>query len=192
MEMTLEKITRHIAALEAKVEKRFPKPQPPSQKDIEILHEFLRRLLPTMAPEHFPLVEAYLKDPKRGLHTWGPEEGPIPKGLARTLHEMWSSFRKDSARAVALPPAVVEIYLENPDAYGTDACADCGLLLPKGHFYDCPLCGGVTGQEAYKIKHKKPGYEYLTPYRRDGDPRREHLKDGIRRTKRDASHSLKD
>ncbi len=191
MEMTLKKITRHIAALEAKVEKRFPKPQPPSQKDIEILHEFLRRLLPTMAPEHFPLIEAYLKDPKRAQHTWGPEKGPIPRGLARTLNDMWNSVDRGSARTVALSPIVVGIYLKNP-VYGTDDCADCGLLLPYGYFYECPLCGGVTGWEAYKIKHKKPGYEHLTPYRRDGDPRRERLKDGIRRTKKDASLSLKD
>ncbi len=190
--MALSKIRRRIAALEAKADERFPKPQPPCQKDIEILREFLRRLLPTMAPEHFPLIEAYLKDPKRAQHTWGPEKGPIPQGLARILSAMWSSVGKGSARTVALPPAVVEIYLKNPDVYRTDDCADCGLFLPRGHFYDCPLCGGVTGQEAYKIKHKKPGYEYLTPYRRDGDPRRERLKDGIRRTKKDASHSLKD
>ena len=190
--MTLEKITRRIAALEAKVDERFPKPQPPSQKDMEILLEFLRRLLPTMAHEHFPLVEAYLKDPKRAQHTFGPEKGPIPKGLARTLNDMWNSVEEGSARTVALPPVVVEIYLKNPDARPNDDCADCGLLLPYGYFYDCPLCGGVTGDEAYKIKQKIPGYEYLTPYTRDGDPRREHLKDGIRRSKKGASKSLKD
>ncbi len=191
--MTLEKITRRIAALEARVDERFPKPQPPSQKDIEILREFLRRLLPTMANEHVPLVEAFLKDPKRWEHTWGPErKGPIPRGLARILTAMWSSVEEGSARTVALPPVVVETYLNNPDISGTDDCADCGLLLPNGYFYDCPLCGGVTGWDAYKIKHKTPGYEDLTPYARDGDPRRERLKDGIRRTKKDASHSLKD
>jgi len=58
--MALSKIRRRIAALEAKADERFPKPQPPCQKDIEILREFLRRLLPTMAHEHVPLVEAYL------------------------------------------------------------------------------------------------------------------------------------
>ncbi len=189
--MTLEKITRRIAALEAKVDERFPKPQPPSQKDIEILREFLRRLLPTMAHEHLPLLEAYLKDPKRVQHTFGPEKGPIPKGLARILNDMWNSVEESSARAVALSPAVVDIYLKNP-VYGTDDCADCGLLLPYGYFYECPLCGGVTGDDAYKIKQKTPGYEYLTPYTRDGDPRREYLKDGIRRSEKAASHSLKD
>ena len=144
-----------------------------------------------MAPEHFPLFEAFLKDPKRVHHTWRSKKGPIPQGLARILTSMWSSVAKGSARAVALPPVVVETYLTNPDAYGTDDCADCGLLLPNGYFYDCPLCGGVTGWDAYKIKHKKPGYENERPYSRDGDPRRERLKDGIRRSK-DESNSLKD
>jgi len=189
--MTLEKITRRIAALEAKVDERFPKPQPPSQKDIEILREFVRRLLPTMAHEHRPLLEAFLKDPKRVEHTWRSKNGPIPQGLARILTAMWSWVEEGSARAVALPPAVVETYLNKANIYGTDDCADCGLLLPSCSFYECPLCGGVTGQNAYKIKHKTPGYEYIKPYTRD-DSRREHLKDGIRRTKKDASNSLKD
>ncbi len=84
-----------------------------------------------MAPEHFPLVEAYLKDPKRAQHTWGPEKGPIPNSLARILSAMWSSVGKGSARTVALPPAVVEIYLKNPDVYRTDDCADCGQNAPS-------------------------------------------------------------
>ena len=188
--MALSKIRRRITALEERVEKRFPKPKPPSQKKIAMLDAFCRRLLPTLAPEHASALEAFLKDPKRAEHTLRREEGPISQGLTRILRNMWYSFREGSARAVALPPVVVEIYRKNPDAYWTDDCADCGLLLPKGYFYDCPLCGGVTGWNAYKINHKKPGFEYLTPYRRDGDPRR--LKNGIRRTKKDASNSLKD
>ncbi len=181
--MTLEKITRRIVALEAKVDERFPKPKPPSQKRIAMVREFLRRLFSTMAPEHVSAVKAYVKDAKRA---------PNLRGAVRISHAMWDSFEKGSARAVALPPVVVEFYLKNPNVYGTDDCADCGLLLPYGYFYECPLCGGVTGWEAYKIKHKTRGYEDLTPYRRDGDPRRERLKDGIRRTKKDASNSLKD
>ena len=175
--MALSKIRRRIAALEEKIERRFPKSKPSSQKDIEIAHEFLiGRFLPTMAPEHVSLLEAYLKDTKRA---------PIPQGLADTLFQMWRAFRDGSARTIGLPPAVVEIYLKHPDADGTDDCADCGLFLPRGYFYKCPLCGGVTGSMAYDIKHKTPGYEHLTPYRRDGDHRRDYLKDGIRRAKKD-------
>ena len=181
--MALTKIRRRVAALEEKVEQRFPKPKPPSRKEIARRREFIGRLVPTMAPEHISLFEAYLKDAKRA---------PIPQGLADIFFKMWRAFREGSARQVALPPAVVEVYLQNPNVYGTDDCADCGLLLPRGYFFDCPLCGGVTGSMAYDIKQKTPGYQYLTPYRRDGDPRREYLKDGIRRSKKDASNSLKD
>ena len=90
--MTLEKITRRIAALEEEVEQRFPKPQPPSQKKIAMVHEFLRRLLPTMAPEHVSLLEAYMKDTKRA---------PNLQGLVRIFILIARCFLRDRAGLAA-------------------------------------------------------------------------------------------
>jgi len=79
VEMALSQLRRRIAVLGGRVERRFPKPKPPSEESIERMSEFLLLLLPNMAQEHWPLVEAHLKDPDQALHIFGGEKGPIPR-----------------------------------------------------------------------------------------------------------------
>ena len=160
--MTTSNIMRRIVSLEIRTRKHRLKP--PSHRDIEILREFLIRLVPTMASEHLPLLKTCLLDPQRGRHTFGPGKGPISRGLARTFNDMWYSVSQGSKRAIALPPTIVEVYLKDPKAFPSHDCSDCGLLVPSGYFPECPLCGGRTGWCAFKIKNKAPGFERLTPY----------------------------
>ncbi|MFL5338735.1 MAG: hypothetical protein ACJ8F7_01095 [Gemmataceae bacterium] len=63
---------------------------------------------------------------------------------------------------VELPPALVCVYLEDPEAVPLHDCADCGLAVPvhpgprgyedepaRAYFPTCPCCGGPTGLYAY-------------------------------------------
>ena len=168
--MTTNNIMRRIVNLEIRTQKRRLKP--PSQKDNEILREFLIRLVPTMASKHLPLLKAYLLDPERAQHTFGPGKGPIPRGLIRTFNDMRYAVSQDSKRAVALPPTVVEVYLKDPKAFPNHDCSGCGLIVPSGYFPECPLCGGITGWCAFKIKNRAPGFERLTPYDSRRSPQR--------------------
>ena len=94
-------------------------------------------------------VAAALTNPRiggRGLRAW----------LAKIA-------RSESPCPVAMPAALVEVYLADPDAEPLDDCADCGLAVPvrvgrrAGHevvgerpyFPACPCCGGRTGPHAY-------------------------------------------
>jgi hypothetical protein len=61
---------------------------------------------------------------------------------------------------LAMPPAVAEVYLTEPDSHPFEQCRDCGLVLPLGiefwiggqhhpleHWFEaCPLCGGSVGR----------------------------------------------
>ena len=100
--MTLSQLRRRIAVLEEGAERHFPKPKPPSEEMLRRLAEFLGRLLPTMAQEHWPLVEAYLKD-RTGT------KGALSSGLFHAFNRLWWRVRKGSERAVALPPVVVNV-----------------------------------------------------------------------------------
>jgi hypothetical protein len=62
-----------------------------------------------------------------------------------------------------LPADVVAAWLESNSPLSDD-CEDCGYPLPRGRYRSCPLCRGAVGQNAYKIKHKHPGYGSLTSY----------------------------
>ena len=63
----------------------------------------------------------------------------------------------------AIPPEVMQVYLDNPEAIPSDECEDCGLEVPVGlvgaehkvshaYFQTCPLCGGRTGRCRFQCK----------------------------------------
>jgi hypothetical protein len=99
---------------------------------------------------------------------------PLPPGLRTHINLLWS-WKGDARKPIALPSAVVEVYLSNPSVTGPHGmdCEDCGFPVPVTGFYAaptlhhfpcCPLCGGITGWHAYDIKHKSPSYQDLKPY----------------------------
>jgi hypothetical protein len=64
---------------------------------------------------------------------------------------------------LALPPAVAQMYLDDPGSIAIHDCEDCGYEVPIGcalphisppkpvtsYFDRCPLCGGKTGYYAF-------------------------------------------
>jgi hypothetical protein len=64
---------------------------------------------------------------------------------------------------LALPPAVAQVYLDDPGVVAIYDCEDCGYEVPIGYaephtsppkpvrryFDQCPLCGGKTGYYAF-------------------------------------------
>jgi hypothetical protein len=67
---------------------------------------------------------------------------------------------------LALPPAVAQVYLDDPGSIAIHDCEDCGYEVPIGYseslgspakavrrYFDrCPLCCGKTGYYAYQRK----------------------------------------
>jgi hypothetical protein len=64
-----------------------------------------------------------------------------------------------------LPPAVAQVYLDDPSLIAIHDCEDCGYEVPIGYseslrspakavrrYFDrCPLCSGKTGYYAYQL-----------------------------------------
>lgn len=76
-----------------------------------------------------------------------------------------------------IPPAVIDVYLQDPEAWPLYECEECGLAVPvrpnrvlgpdaepeKVYFPECPACGGKTGYYLYrtrdlvaKLPHSRP------------------------------------
>ena len=96
-----------------------------------------------------PRVVAALMNPRiggRGLRAW----------LAKVE-------RSESPCPHAMPAALVEVYLADPDAEPLHDCERCGLAVPvrvsrraghevvgeRAYFPACPCCGGQTGMHAF-------------------------------------------
>jgi hypothetical protein len=156
-----------------RLEARQPRPRPPEPPDPvweAQVTRWLERLITSMAPEHFPLLMAYVNDIGGCQHA----VCPVPQGLTRHL-DILRGWIAEEDRPIALPPSVVDIYLTQPRATGPwgHDCEDCGYPVPVTGFFEaptvrhfprCPLCEGVTGWHGADIKHRSPGYQYLTPY----------------------------
>jgi hypothetical protein len=122
--------------------------------------EYMR---PTMSDEHAVMVvDAYA----RGLNDPSHPEYNSPAGmlLRRCLQAMsprthWPYCDIPPEVALAMPPAVAEVYLAHGPSPFHD-CEDCGYNLPHGYFDACPLCGGRIGWYAYWERRKSErGYE---------------------------------
>jgi hypothetical protein len=124
--------------------------------------EALRQLYGTMAPKHIALFREWMQQccggqmiPIRSGETW-------PSLLARLqlsalVRAAWvlMSHHMVVGAPVALPAQVAKVYLQDPDAWPTNACAGCHYLLPTrstlrrdGSFDhiatyegECPFCG---------------------------------------------------
>jgi hypothetical protein len=115
--------------------------------DTTLTPQFLairERFLAAIASGQRQLVEALLSQPRaggRGLRMWlrniAAQESPLPKSL---------------------PPALVQVYLSDPEAIPSHDCAECGVAIPirpsclnyedepaEVYFPSCPCCGGPTG-----------------------------------------------
>jgi hypothetical protein len=167
---------RRLAKVRAQVNALFPESAPPSAEELarEALWQaqatrWLERLIDSMAPNHYPLLRAWLEDRNGCRHA----TCPVPPGLERHLGILRGWIGQED-RPIALPPAVVEVYLAGtPATTPHEDCEDCGYPCPVTgffaapttvHFPLCPLCQGVTGWHAWDIKHGSPGYQGLTPY----------------------------
>jgi hypothetical protein len=70
----------------------------------------------------------------------------------------------------AIPPALAQAYLAEPEASPLHDCEDCGLDIPivacrdyggkvepaRTLFASCPACGGRVGYYAFHLKHGHP------------------------------------
>ena len=131
--------------------------RPPTEADLAFTWA-LGKLLETMDQKHARIVQdevASLRDPTKtpgarfsDLTVAAIEyvEGHIQNGLP-----------------LALPPAVAQVYLDEPGLVAIHDCEDCGYEVPIGYaelhanppkpariYFDrCPLCGGKTGYDAF-------------------------------------------
>jgi hypothetical protein len=131
---------------------------------------WLVRLAESMDEAHCGLVTAWAEDYR---YPCRHAPCPVPPGLRKTLDILFG-WIDCPERPVALPPAMVEVYLAGtPATMPHHDCEDCGYPVPVTgffaassiyHFPLCPLCKGVTGWHAWDIKHDSPGYRGLTPY----------------------------
>lgn len=77
---------------------------------------------------------------------------------------MWLRALATQGRTLppSLPPELVQVYLDDPEAVPLHDCACCGLPVPvrpgwgsyegepaRVYFPNCPACGGPTGLYAY-------------------------------------------
>jgi hypothetical protein len=72
------------------------------------------------------------------------------------LHWAEQARRRDAVPVPAvLPRALVQAYLDDPQAMPFHECGECGLQVPTDrqrqveHFPECPVCGGRTGLLAW-------------------------------------------
>jgi hypothetical protein len=170
--MFVSLLRARVQRLEAQQRRNARVPPDPAQQAIwqAQVERWVLRLIDSMAPDHYPLLQAWLHDLDGCRHA----PCPVPQGLTRHL-DILRGWIAQEDRPIALPPSVVDIYLTQPRAtepWGHD-CEDCGYPIPVTGFFEaptvrhfprCPCCEGVTGWHAWDIKHKSPGYQYLTPY----------------------------
>ncbi len=108
-----------------------------------------------------------------------PEQRPFVARLLRERHEGGHGLRtwfrnlvwNGACLPAAVPPAVVEVYLADPEALPLHDCADCGMAVPvrpdrqagpegepeRVYFPTCPCCGGQTGLYAYWSNRRTGG-----------------------------------
>ncbi len=105
-----------------------------------------------------------------------PDQQPAVRAVLHDIHDTgyglfsWLSELADGDRLpVRVPRAVVDVYLQDPEAMPLHDCEDCGLLVPvrserqygmsvepaRFYFNVCPVCSGRVGWYAYWTKHGK-------------------------------------
>lgn len=121
----------------------------------------------------------------RFLAAIGPEQREAVEPLVQQLHYGNSGLRTWIDAIVSqgavlpnrIPPAVIDVYLHDPEAVPLYECEECGLAVPvrpnralgpdaepeQVYFPECPACGGRTGYYLYrtrdfvtKLRHTKP------------------------------------
>jgi hypothetical protein len=113
----------------------------------------------TMSEEHIQLVvEAYAAGAQ--YVTSDLYRTPGASLLRRCLNALWPP-KPDWPHslispevALAMPPHVAEVYLQDQHAIPLHECEDCGYRVPHGYFEACPLCNGRVGWSAFWHKHK--------------------------------------
>ena len=118
-------------------------------------------MLSTMSPEHAGIVAAAREANAEGNFLLLPQ---TPE--RRLLHRCLNAFSKTASNrrqapydtippevSLAMPPAVCEVYLNDPAALPLHDCEDCGYKVPHSYFERCPLCGGRVGWYAFYHKH---------------------------------------
>ena len=99
--------------------------------------EALHALAATMAPEHLRVVSEWQQRPDVRADFRAHPRDPWPAREARLappalVRAAWRLLIRHLERGtpVALPPAVAQIYLDDPDAWPCNECTGCGYLAP--------------------------------------------------------------
>jgi hypothetical protein len=147
----------------ATVARRLEKIEAAYRADEERRHAAgVRAMGATMAPEHIKLIQTWMHEHCGGhvlVRLPGESWYDIlqrlqPPALVRASWLLMAHHMADGTPA-SLAPAVAEVYLADPDAYPTNACDECGYLLPTqsrlrpdgsyrqiGRYMgECPVCG---------------------------------------------------
>jgi hypothetical protein len=143
-------LLRRIETIEAR---QLPTPKAPDEQDHRFADAFLR-LVERMDTGYGAIVMA---DVQRCPRAFDQHSTNLTMAVAHYVlqHLQYCS-------PLELPTEVARVYAENPDAWVTQECADCGYELPRG-FHRCPLCRGPAGMRwyAFRAKHgpqiQKPG-----------------------------------
>jgi hypothetical protein len=130
---------------------------PPTEADLAFTSA-LGKLLETMDQKHARIIRdlvTSLRDPNT---TPG---GRFSDLTVAAIQRVERHIRE--GLPLALPPAVAQVYLDEPGLVAIHDCEDCGYEVPIGYpepqaspskpvriyFERCPLCGGKTGYYAF-------------------------------------------
>ena len=131
--------------------------QPPTEADLAFTTA-LRKLLATMDQKHARIVVNEVTS----LHEPSIEGGTRFGDLTVAAIQYVEGHIQEGL-PLALPPAVAQVYLNDPNSIAIHDCEDCGYEVPIGcalsntsppkpvrsYFERCPLCGGKTGYYAF-------------------------------------------
>jgi hypothetical protein len=129
---------------------------PPTEADLAFTSA-LSKLLATMDQKHARIV----LNEVTSLHKPSIEGGTRFGNLTVAAIQCVDGHIQEGL-PLALPPAVAQVYLDDPGVVAIHDCEDCGYEVPIGYaehanppkpvriYFDrCPLCGGKTGYYAF-------------------------------------------
>jgi hypothetical protein len=123
-------------------------------------------------PDDFGLADAPAVVRLRAWHLAGanqrggrPQPSQLSKITLLVLHALDLPFGREDRERLAeratMPPEVLQVFLDDPEATPTHDCVACGVFLPvtpgalaiasaKVYYATCPLCGGRVGADLFR------------------------------------------
>ena len=126
-------LCRRVERLEKNA--RFQPSAPDGAEDLQYW-QMVEKLLLQMDAKYVTLVKEDLDGGRgRDLRQYSQLTMAV---LDRALDHM------EIGSPLALPAAVAEAYMANPNAGNSASCLQCRYRLPRASFRLCPLCGGLV------------------------------------------------